>query len=150
QAASVAAAEGRVAVPDIADGDGRDVVLAALALEDGIEVLLAAAAHAEEGDADAFVGAEHLVVAGRGHRHRGADGGAGLEEIASILCHDGEPSLREAARRRLSSRPSSRGVCVDETAVILAERQVDDQWIPRIKTSRHCGVLARLVSDSCW
>ena len=73
-----------VAVPDVADGDRGDALVLLLQLVDDVEVGLAAAADAEEGDADALVGAVDAAGAGRGQRQGRGPGGSGLEEIATI------------------------------------------------------------------
>src|SRR5205814_7967108 len=84
-AALSAAAELVVAVPDVADGDGIDLETLAFHFENDVDVLLAAPADAEEGDAGAFVGAVGAVV-GRGGQGQGAAGGGGsLQEVTAVL-----------------------------------------------------------------
>src|SRR5262249_61458572 len=75
---------GKVAVPDVARGDGDDAGLLVAHLEDDVDVLLAPAADAEEADAEVFVGAQDAVGAGGGEGHGRPGGDAGLDEVAAI------------------------------------------------------------------
>src|SRR5262249_5095045 len=72
-----------VAVPDVADGHRGDLVAVLLEAVDDVEVGLAPPADADEGDADALVGAIGTGVAGGG-QGCGGPGGGGPEEIAAV------------------------------------------------------------------
>src|SRR5262249_46699893 len=85
QATALAAAQLGVALPDVADGDGDDALLLLLHLQDDVDVLLAAAADAEEADTQVLVGAEDAAVAGGAEGQGGRPGGGRLEEVAAVL-----------------------------------------------------------------
>ena len=63
---------------------GCDRLAFLLHLEDDVDVLLAAAADAEEGDAELVVGALDAGVAGGGQGQRGAGGGGAGEERPAV------------------------------------------------------------------
>src|SRR5262249_3168799 len=84
QAAALALAQLEVAVPHVAAGDRLDLDAALLHFQDHVDVLLAAAADAEEGNADALVGAVNATGAG-GSEGKGAGSGAsGFQEVSTV------------------------------------------------------------------
>jgi hypothetical protein len=82
-----------VAVPDVADGDRADALVLLLHLEDDVDVLLAAAADAEEGDADLLVGAVHAVVTRGRQGQRGARRRRGFEEVPAVRAGSGHDTV---------------------------------------------------------
>ncbi len=89
-----ALAQREIAVPHVADGDGADALGLFPQVEDGVNVLLGAAADAEEGDADGVVGAADLRV-GRGReRECGGPGGGALEEFPAVDSHISSPLIQ--------------------------------------------------------
>src|SRR5262249_55937717 len=72
-----------LAIPDVVDGHGSDLEALLLHLEDDIDVLLAASAKAEEGEAETLTGAVDAVVAEGRESQRGAGGGGGLQEVSA-------------------------------------------------------------------
>src|SRR5262249_45011692 len=81
---ALAAAEGRVAVPDVADGGGLDALAFFLHFEDDVDVLLASSADAEEADADPVSCSPNPALAGRGQRQGGGADGGGSHEITAV------------------------------------------------------------------
>src|SRR5205814_10304480 len=79
-----APAEGLVAIPDVADGDGRDLAALLFHFEDGVDVLLAAAADAQEGDPDAVVGTVDAGGAGGGEGQGRAGSGRSFQEVPAV------------------------------------------------------------------
>src|SRR5262249_28068822 len=97
EAAALLAAEFGVAVPHVADGDGGDGLAGVAHGEDGVDVLLAAAADAEEANADLLVGAVDALIAGGGQGEGGAGGGTALQKVAAIrsLGHGESPEKEQ-------------------------------------------------------
>src|SRR5262249_35431421 len=73
-----------LAVPDVADGHGRHLDALLLHLQDDVEVLLAAAADAEEADVDALQGAVDAAGAGGGQGQGAGADGRRLEEVPAV------------------------------------------------------------------
>src|SRR5262249_21256125 len=91
QTPALASAEFLLAVPYVAHGDGDHRLAFLLHFQDRVDVLLAAAANAEEANADLFVRAQDAVVAGRRHGEGGGPGRCRLEELAAMdlrACHE--------------------------------------------------------------
>ena len=103
QAATIGAAERGVAVPHVVAGDRPDVVRTGpLERKNGVDVLLASAADAQEGDADAFVGAGHLGVAFRDEvrgRRRHVGSGGRMQEVSTIELHEWSSSMESVGNR---------------------------------------------------
>src|SRR5262249_51520996 len=85
--AAPAAAQLRITVPNVTNGNRSDAVpIGLLHGQDHIDVLLTSPADAEKSDADAFVGPADLGIAGSVHSHGGGGRNAGrLQKITSIL-----------------------------------------------------------------